>query len=72
LAEARVDGAEYDLPGVNGRQWQYVAGDQVPTDATKTRNVDWTITWTAPQTSGLNPVSGTTQTTTTGCTAATP
>jgi len=68
---ALVTGAEYYVPGSNGRQWNQVAGDRVPVDATQTKNVQWTISWTAPQTSGLASVSGTTQTTAVGCAAAT-
>lgn len=70
MATVRLDGAEYDVPGSNGRQWLYIGGDRVPDDANQTRNVIWSITWTAPQTAGLDAVSGTTQTTAVGCTAA--
>ncbi|TFD63608.1 Ig-like domain-containing protein [Cryobacterium ruanii] len=71
LAEAVVTGAEYDVPNPKGgRMWAYRGGATVPTDATQTKNVNWTITWTAAQTSGLVTVSGTTQATATGCSAA--
>jgi hypothetical protein len=70
-ADAHVTGAQYYVPGSNGRQWREEAGDRVPVDATQSKNVRWTITWTAAQTSGLDSVSGTTQTTAVGCAAAT-
>jgi hypothetical protein len=69
LPEVIVSGAEFDLPGPNDtRTWEYRGGAIVPADADQTRNVQWTITWAAPQTSGLETVSGTTQTTAVGCT----
>ena len=71
LAKVVVTGAEYDVPnGFGGRRWAYHAGPIVPADATQTRNVSWTISWTAAETSGLSTVSGTTQTLAIGCFAA--
>ena len=71
LAEAVVTAAQYDVINPNGgRMW--VDGDEnVPLDAARTRNVNWTLSWTAPETSGLEIVSGTTTTTAVACTAAT-
>lgn len=71
-AQAVVTRAEYDVSdGNGGRMWAYRSGSTVAADATQTRNVDWTINWTTPQTSGLAPVFGTTQTSAIGCSAAT-
>ncbi|TFC31801.1 hypothetical protein E3O25_00225 [Cryobacterium sp. TMT1-3] len=68
LATAVVTRAEYDVPNPNGgRMWAYRDGANVPGDAAQTRNVNWTITWTAPQTQGLATVSGVTQTTAIPC-----
>ncbi|TFD18719.1 Ig-like domain-containing protein [Cryobacterium sp. TMS1-13-1] len=71
LAEGVVTAAQYDVINPNGgRMW--VGGDQnVPLDAAQTRNVNWTLSWTAPETSGLENVSGTTTITAVACTAAT-
>nr|WP_244962605.1 Ig-like domain-containing protein [Cryobacterium roopkundense] len=71
LAVATVTGAEYDVPNPQGgRMWAGVAGDRVPADATQVRNVAWTLSWTAPQTSGFDAVSGTNTTTAIACQAA--
>ncbi|MDJ0337797.1 Ig-like domain-containing protein [Cryobacterium sp. PH31-O1] len=68
LAKAVVTRAEYDVPNsINERTWAYRDGANVPGNATQTRNVNWTISWTAPQTQGLATVSGVTQTTAVLC-----
>ncbi|WP_105035308.1 Ig-like domain-containing protein [Cryobacterium aureum] len=60
LAEGTVTSAQYDVSDGNGsRTWASRDGAAVPADATETRNVNWTITWTAPETKNLPSVSGT-------------
>ncbi|MDJ0347734.1 Ig-like domain-containing protein [Cryobacterium sp. PH29-G1] len=72
LAEAVVTGADYYVPdSQGGRTWAHRNGNTVPAGATQTKNVQWTLTWTAPQTSGLDPASGTTTSTAVVCSAAT-
>ena len=60
LAEGTVTSAQYDVSdGNGGRTWASRDGAAVPADATQTRNVNWTIAWTAAATKNLPAVSGT-------------
>ena len=72
LPEARVTSAFYNVPDDNGAQWNEYPGDVVPGGATQVKTVAWTITWQAPETSGLDEVAGTTTPTPVDCTSSLP
>ncbi|MBG6213178.1 hypothetical protein RCH23_000782 [Cryobacterium sp. CAN_C3] len=71
LATAIVTGADYlSLNAQGSATWQRVEGSTVASGATEVKNVTWQIIWSGDNTSGLDPVTGITQTTATGCTPA--
>jgi hypothetical protein len=72
LPQARVTSAFYNVPDDNGAQWNEYPGDVVPGGATQVKDAAWTITWQAPETSGLDEVAGTTTPAPVDCTSSLP